>query len=207
MYVKTKMTPKPLTVEPGLSILDASAMMQNNGVKRLPVTSGGKLIGIVTRSDIQQFSPSKATSLSVFELSYLLSKATIADAMTRNPITVDAGALVEEAAVIMRDNDVRALPVMENGELVGIITETDIFDAFIELIGFKDPGTRLVVRAKDAPGAMSQVTRVIGEKGYNISHISVFRGGNGMSDMVIRVNTDDVAPLVEAIRAEGYEIL
>lgn len=207
MFVRAKMTAKPLTASPDLSILDASDLMRSNDVKRLPVVENGKLVGIVSRSDIQQYAPSKATSLSVFEMNYLLAKATVRDAMVADPVTVDAGAMVEEAAVIMREHNVQALPVMENGQLVGIITETDIFDAFIEIVGFKDPGSRLAVRVTDEPGMLSKVAGIVGAQGVNISHASVFRGQNGMSDMVLRVNTKNLAPLAAALEEAGLQVL
>ena len=207
MYVRAKMTAKPVTATPDLSILDASALMKNNNIKQLPVLENGKLVGLVSQLNIQQFAPSQATSLSVFEMNYLLAKATVRDAMTQNPITVEAGALIEEAAVLMRNHKVQCLPVTENGKMVGIITETDIFDAFIEIVGFKDPGSRLTVRAEDAPGMLSKVTGVIGAQGVNISHASVFRGQNGYSDMVLRVNTNNLVPVIEALKAAGLEVL
>ncbi|NLJ57758.1 MAG: CBS domain-containing protein, partial [Tissierellia bacterium] len=152
MYVKNRMTKDPYTTTTSTPISDAVALLKEKGLKRLPVVDGEKVVGILTQSDIQKVSPTKATSLSIFEINYLLSKLTVKDAMTKKIITIEATSLLEEAAVIMRENRIGTLPVVEDGKLVGIITESDIFDALIDLLGFKDQGSRITIEAKDIPG-------------------------------------------------------
>jgi len=123
------MTSNPYTISPDATIAEALDIMRSHKVRRLPVVKSGKLVGIVTEREMLEVSPSKATTLSVFELNYLLAKTKVSAVMTKDVITISPDALLEEAALLMRDNTVGALPVVENGKLVGIITETNIFDA------------------------------------------------------------------------------
>ena len=207
MFVKNKMTANPFTISPDQTIPDAHEIMTENGVKRLPVMKNGKLVGVVSKEDIAQASPSKATTFSMGEITYLLAKTKISQIMNKNPITVSSDDLLEAAAVLMRDNNVSFLPVIDNNKLVGIITESDIFDSFIELLGFREPGTRLTVEADDAPGIMSNLTSIIGNFGANISHVAVYRGSNGKSAVVIGINSLNTADLEKSIEKQGFKIL
>jgi acetoin utilization protein AcuB len=207
MFVKSKMTANPFTISPDQTIPDAHEIMTENGVKRLPVMKNGKLVGVVSKEDIAQASPSKATTFSMGEITYLLAKTKISQIMNKNPITVSSDDLLEAAAVLMRDNNVSFLPVIDNNKLVGIITESDIFDSFIELLGFREPGTRLTVEADDAPGIMSNLTSIIGNFGANISHVAVYRGSNGKSAVVIGINSLNTADLEKSIEKQGFKIL
>ncbi|HOJ12640.1 MAG TPA: CBS domain-containing protein, partial [Clostridiales bacterium] len=152
MNVKSRMTSNPYIISPDATIAEALEIMRKNNIRRLPVVKNGKLVGIVTEREMQEVTPSKATTLSVFELNYLLSKTKVSAVMTRDVITVSPDSLLEEAAVLMRDNRVGALPVIQDDRVVGIITETNIFDAFIDLLGFRDSGTRISVEVEDSPG-------------------------------------------------------
>mgnify|MGYP000976660699 FL=1 len=207
MFVKSKMTANPFTISPDQTIPEANEIMAQHGVRRLPVMKNGKLVGIVSKEDIAQASPSKATSLSVGEINYLLAKTKISKVMTKDPISIQSGALLEEAAILMRDHHVSILPVVDNGKLVGIITESNIFDSFIELLGFREPGTRLTIEADDAPGIMSNLTSIIGNYGANISHVAVYRGANGKSAVVIGINSLNTAEIEKSIEGQGFKIL
>lgn len=207
MFVRNKMTANPFTISPDQTIPDAHEIMAQNGVKRLPVMKNGKLVGIVSKEDITQASPSKATTFSMGEITYLLAKTKISQIMTKNPISISSNALLEEAATLMRDNNVSFLPVVDDGKLVGIITESDIFDSFIELLGFREPGTRLTVEADDAPGIMSNLTSIIGRFGANITHVAVYRGANGKSAVVVGINSLNTAEMEKSIEEKGFKIL
>ena len=207
MFVKRKMTANPFTISPDQTIPDAHEIMAKNGIRRLPVMKNGKPVGIVSKEDITQASPSKATSLSVGEITYLLAKTKISQIMTKNPITISSNALLEEAATLMRDHHISFLPVVDDDKLVGIITESDIFESFIELLGFREPGTRLTIEADDAPGIMSNLTSIIGNSGANISHVAVYRGGSGKSAVVIGINSLNTAEIEKSIEGQGYKIL
>ncbi|NLM74615.1 MAG: CBS domain-containing protein [Clostridiaceae bacterium] len=207
MFVRNKMTTNPFTISPDATIPDAHEIMAKHKVRRLPVMKNGKLVGIVSKEDIIQASPSKATTFSMGEITYLLSKTKISQIMSKNIITISPDALLEEAAILMRDNEISFLPVVENGKLVGIITESNIFDAFIELLGFREPGTRLTVEAEDAPGIMSNLTRIIGDYGANITNVAVYRGGHGKSAVVIGINTLNTEEIERSIEDKGFKIL
>ncbi len=207
MFVKNKMTANPFTISADQTIPDAHEIMAQNGVKRLPVMKSGKLVGVVSKEDIVQASPSKATSFSMGEITYLLSKTKISQIMNKNPFTISSNALLEEAAILMRDNNVSFLPVVDNDKLVGIITESNIFDSFIELLGFREPGTRLTVEANDEPGIMANLTGIIGDFGANITHVAVYRGTGGKSSIVIGINSFNTAEMEKSIESHGYKIL
>jgi acetoin utilization protein AcuB len=207
MFVKNKMTANPFTISPDQTIPEAHEIMTKHKVKRLPVMKKGKLVGIVSKEDILQASPSKATTFSMGEITYLLSKTKISQIMSKDIITISSNALLEEAATIMRDNEISFLPVVDDGKLVGIITETNIFDAFIELLGFREPGTRLTVEAEDSPGIMSNITSIIGNYGANITHVAVYRGGHGKSAIVIGINTLNTDEIEKSIEEKGFKIL
>ena len=189
MFVKNKMTANPFTISPDQSIPDAHEIMTTNSVRRLPVVKDGKLVGVISKDDINRASPSMATSLSINELTYLLAKTKISRVMTKNLITISPDALLEEAAILMRDNGIRFLPVVLNDKLVGIITESDIFDSFIELLGFREKGTRLTIEVNDEPGIMSHLAGIVGVYGANITHVAVYRGNSGKSSIVFGINS------------------
>lgn len=125
--------------------------------------------------------------------------------MTKDPETIDAESLLEEAAVVMRQKRIGTLPVVENGKLVGIITESDIFDAFIDLLGFRDIGSRITVEAKDIPGALADIAEIFKSFDINITHIAAYRG-EGTSDVVIRFHAVDTADLEKKLIMSGYKI-
>lgn len=207
MFVKNKMTRNPHTISPDQTIPDAHAIMVENGVKRLPVMKNNKLVGIVSREDIQSASPSKATTFSIGEITYLLSKTKIKHIMSKNIVTISPDALLEEAATLMRDQRVGFLPVVEDGKLVGIITESDIFDSFIELLGFREKGTRLTIEAIDEPGIMSNLTSIISKSGANITRVAVYRGEHGKSAIVVGINSMDTSEIEKTIEENGFIIL
>ena len=200
MFVKDKMTPNPVTVTPDVSISTAFGIMKEQSFRRLPVVQGGKLVGIVTEKELQQVSPSKATALSVFELNYLLEKTTIKDAMSRDPITVQDDDLIEKAALLMRTNKVGALPVMHGDRLVGVITESDIFDAFIDTMGFRNPGVRLDLCLRDPGGDIPAVTQVISQAGGKISHLTMYGDG----ELVVRISEERSEAVIKALTDAGF---
>ncbi len=130
--VRDWMTPNPVTVEPKTTLPEAHKIMKDQHFRRLPVVDHGRLIGIVTLGDVREAGPSSATSLSIFELNYLLAQLTVDKIMTRNVISVAPEAAIREAADLMLQRDVGALPVVEGDQLVGIITESDIFRLIVQ---------------------------------------------------------------------------
>ncbi len=207
MFVWKKMTANPFTISPDQTIPEAQELMAQHNIRRLPVLKNGKLVGVVSKEDILRASPSEATTFSVGEINYLLAKTKISKIMTRDLITISSNALLEEAATLMRDNYVSFLPVVDNNKLVGIITESDIFDSFIELLGFREKGTRLTIEALDAPGIMSKLTSIISDFGANISNIAAYQGTGNKSAVVIGINSLNTAEIEKALEDEGFKII
>lgn len=205
MYVKNKMTANPYTISPDASVIDAVELMKEKNLRRLPVVKDGKIVGIVSKEDLQKVSPTKATSLSIFEINYLLSKTTVKDAMTKEIVTISPDSLLEEAAVIMRDKKIGILPVVEDKIIVGVITESDILDAFIDILGFKSAGSRITIETKDVPGALAEIAGIFKATDSNITHIVAYKIGEKSYDVIRTddVNTDEIEKqLVE----HGYTI-
>lgn len=206
MYVKNRMTTNPYTIAFDALITDVVELMREKNLKRVPVVNGEKVVGILTRSDIQKVSPTKATTLSIYEINYLLAKTKVSDAMTKEVITVSPDALLEEAAVLMRDSRVGTLVVVENDKLIGIITESDIFEAFIDLLGFREIGSRITMQAQDVPGILADIGEIFKSLNLNITHIAVYRRNSGYSDIVIRTSSLDTDALEEKLYEHGYKV-
>lgn len=178
MLVGERMTHPVVTVSPDTPITDALKLMRQEKIRRMPVVQNGKLVGIVSDKDLLNASPSSATSLSIWEMNYLLSKITVDDVMTRDVLTVTPDTPIEQAARIMADNKIGGLPVTDNGSVLGIITETDIFKLFLELMGARDPGVRITAIVPEQRGELARLTRAISEIGGNIVALGTFAGEN-----------------------------
>lgn len=176
MNVGRRFSSPVITVSPDMSVPEALELMQREKIRHAPVVKKGKMVGIVTKNDLMNASPSKATTLSVWEVNYLLNKIKVEDVMTREVITVTEDTPIEEAARIMADNKISCLPVMRGKELAGIITESDIFKLFLELLGAREKGVRITVEVTDRPGTLAQITQAIYEAGGNIIALGAFAG-------------------------------
>ena len=176
MLVGERMSYPVVTLSPNTPIVDALKLMRQEKIRRTPVVKDGNLIGIVSDKDLLNASPSSATSLSIWEMNYLLSKITVADVMTKNVLTVSVDTPLEEAARIMADNKIGGLPVLKDGEVTGIITETDIFKLFLELMGARDPGIRVVAIITNKRGGLAELTKVIADAGGNFLAFGQFAG-------------------------------
>ena len=206
MMVKTRMTPNPLTATPDMGILDALKLMQEHKVRRLPVLDKGKLVGIVVESQLLRIAPSPATTLSVFEMNYLLAKMRIKDVMTPNPVTVTPETLIEEAAVLMRENVVSGLPVLDGDKLVGIITETNILDAFIDSMGLRSTGARISLEMEDKPGMLAGITKIIRDHDISIISLATFHQGKEKRSIVLRLDTTDAEAVIGDLTNAGYTV-
>lgn len=207
MFVRDRMSPDPITITRDTTIASALQLMRENKVRRLPVLEGNRLVGIVTDRDLSEVSPSPATTLSIFELNYLLAKSKIGDILPKNMqvITIGPDAFLEEAALLMRDNKIGAIPVMEKGVLIGIITETNLFDAFIDIMGLRQEGYRITIKlSEDRPGVLASITQAIASCGGNITHSTSYGEGNNAM-LVFRIDKGDANQIVSAIRQLGYE--
>jgi acetoin utilization protein AcuB len=163
------MTKNPIFIHPDFSVNDTRALMDKEKINHLPVLDkNDNMVGLIARKDMIKAGPSPATTLDIYEISYLLSKLKIEKIMERHVITVDENEVVEEAARIMADKGIGCLPVMKGPLLVGIITDTDLFRVFINAFGARHPGVRIVFNMSEKPGQLAKLTGAIAERGGNI---------------------------------------
>lgn len=209
MLVGRRMTPNPKTVTPETSLAEASDRMKREKVRRYPVvTQQGRLVGIVSKDDLLHASPSGISSLSIWEMTYLLSKVKVQDVMTRKVITVTESTPLEEAARIMLENKIGGLPVMRGEALVGIITESDIFRVFTEVLGGAEPGIRVSLLAPNVKGSLAKISNAIFEQGGWISAFNIFRGEDPSNwGAHIKVSQISQDALMAAIKPYVLEIL
>jgi len=211
MLVKERMSRHPITIRPDASLHDALRLMRDEKVRRLPVLDkDGKLVGIVLEKDLLYASPSPATSLSVYELNYLVSRITVESLMSRDVITVTEDCSLEEAARIMADNHISGLPVMRGGTLVGMITESDLFKVFLELLGAREWGIRVTLKVPDQRGMLARVTSALSSAGADIVALSTFWGDDPSNrELVIKVqgiSKPEIQAIVDELDAEIVDI-
>lgn len=184
MFVGERMSHPVITVTPETPVHDALAMFKKEHIRRAPVVKDGKMIGIVSERDLLNASPSPVTSLSVWEMNYLISKVTVKQVMSKKIISVDVNTPIEEAARIMADKKLGGLPVMRSGKLVGIITETDLFKIFLELMGARTKAIRVTAEIDDKPGTLAKVTKAISDAGGNFISFGQFSGDDTASKII-----------------------
>lgn len=176
MLVKHRMSSNAITVKPDMPVPDAYRIIKENKIHYLPVVDrNDKLVGIVSRTDLIHAEPSPATTLSVFEANYLLAHVLVKDVMSQ-PITVTEDTPLEDAARLMVDKGIGCLPIMRGDELFGVITETDIFKAFVEILGSGKADLRVTLRSPDKPGELARLTGVIAKLGGNMHSVASFKG-------------------------------
>lgn len=178
MLVGERMSKPVITISPELPITDALNLMKKERIRRAPVVKDGKLAGIVSDKDLLNASPSPVTTLSIWEMNYMLSKITVSEVMTRNVMTVTEDTPIEQAARIMADNKIGGLPVLRGGYVVGIITETDLFKIFLELLGARETGVRVTALIDDVPGQLARLTEIIAARQGNFVAFGQFTGEN-----------------------------
>lgn len=207
MLVGERMSHPVISISPDMPIVDALNMMKRERIRRTPVVREGKLIGIVSDKDLLNASPSPATSLSVWEMNYLLSKITVRDVMTKEVLTVTEDTPIEQAARIMSDNKIGGLPVMRGERVVGIITETDLFKIFLEIMGAREMGIRVTALMHEERGQLAKLTQTIANEGGNIIALGTFSGEDPsnrtitfkVSDLELERVRSITEPLVERL--------
>lgn len=211
MLVRELMTPNPVIVHPDSSVPDALRLMRERKVRRLPVVDAhGRLVGIVSDKDLLYASPSPATTLAVWEIPDLLGKLKVEKVMTRDVITVAEKTPLEEAARLMADKKIGGLPVMSGPDLVGIITETDLFKSLLELLGGRRSGVRIAVAVPAIKGELSKITTAVFQAGGNIVGIGIkgILGSYGdTAEVVMKVQDVDRDALMAALKPVVSEIM
>jgi len=208
MLVRERMSCTPVTVTADVPINEALRLMRDRQVRRLPVLDeDGNLIGIVSEKDLLYASPSPATSLSIYEMHYLLSQLRIQELMAKEVITVSPDTLLEEAARIMVDHKIGGLPVTQGRKLVGIITQTDIFEVLLEQFGARQKGLRLSLEIPERKGEMARITTAIAQLGGDILALGTFLGDDPTTALVtIKVDDVPAEALAAAMRDLGLQI-
>jgi len=193
MIISRVMTKNPIFIHPDMSINEVRSLMEKEKIGHLPVLDKNNvLVGLITRKDLLKAGPSPATSLDMYEISYLLSKMTAKDVMEKAVVTVRENEVVEEAARIMADNGIGCLPVMRMKLLVGIITDTDLFHVFLNAFGARYPGVRLTCSILEKPGQIARLTHAIAEKGGNLVAF-VTSGGDDLSRRRVTLKVNGIS--------------
>ncbi len=176
MFVGERMSHPVISVTPDVPVHDVLAMFKKEHIRRAPVMKDGKLAGIVSERDLLNASPSPVTSLSVWEMNYLISKVTVKQVMIKKVKTIDIDTPIEEAARLMADSKFGGMPVVRSGQVVGMITETDLFKAFLELMGARTKGIRVTAEIEDTPGTLAKITKAIADAGGDFISFGQFVG-------------------------------
>ncbi len=193
MFVRKWMSTDVVTIDENATLSEAIHTLKRNNIRRLPVMSGEKLVGIVSDRDLKEASPSKVTSLDIWEVHYLMSKIKIKDIMKKDPITISPDDTIEKAAILMFDNKIGGLPVLDNEKLVGILTEQDVFNALINITGARIPSFRITLTIPDAPGSIKEVCDKMREFEFKCISILTTKQGveEGKREVIIRFHAED----------------
>lgn len=207
MNVQNYMTAEVVTVPEDTKVLEALDIMKERNFHRLPVVRNGRMVGLITEEIIQENSPSTATSLSIHELNYLLTKTTVGDIMHKTVVTISATDLLEETAVRMLEDEVGALPVVEDEDkVIGIITDKDLFRAFIDVMGYNNKGSRIVIDIpEDHSGILEDITNILAADNISINQIAVYRQKE-VTQVVIQMDSLQLEEIKEILTTEGYTI-
>lgn len=194
MLVRKWMSKNPRVIEESASLSEAINLLKENKIRRLPVVKNGKLVGIISDRDLKEASPSKVSSLDIWELHYLMSKIKVKSVMTKNPITVSPETTLERAAILMFDNKIGGLPVVDKkGDLVGILTEQDVFKALINITGARFAANRISIVIADVPGSIKDVMDIMRKHNFKYNSILSTHEGvpEGSREVLIRFQAED----------------
>jgi acetoin utilization protein AcuB len=206
MLVSDVMQAPVLTVGSKTTLPEGMRLVQQRGIRHLPVIEDDRLVGIVSDRDFKRAMASSATTLEVRELRYLLDSVTMDQIMTRAVITVGPTFPIEEAARLMVQEKVSALPVTERGRLVGIVTETDVLELFMRGMGAGQPSSRIDVLLPDDSATLADTVRAVEDARLSISSIMTLPDKSGHKDVVIRVRSIDPRAAVSSLQARGYVV-
>ena len=211
MLVNRRMSTPVITVSPDMSVTDCLKLMQQERIRRTPVVDeNGRLVGIVSDKDLLNASPSDATSLSIWEINYLVSRIRIKDVMTKDVLTITEDMPIEEAARIMVDNKVGGLPVVKNGDVIGLITETDLFKMLLELMGARDQGVRITAVVPEKIGVLAKITQAVANADGSFLAFGEFSGDAASNRIVTfkvrRLDEAKVRAVVEPVVDEIIDI-
>jgi acetoin utilization protein AcuB len=203
------MTLDPITIDPDVTLLKALEIMGKNHFHRLPVVKDGRLVGLITEGLVNENSGKENTSLSIYELNYLLSRTYAKDIMITDVRTVSPDAWIEDAAEIMLQNEINVLPVVDGDKkVVGIITEKDLFKAFLKLTGYRKQGTRFVIKVEDKPGEFAKICKLFADNDANLENIGVYHSKVRGVETVVRATGEvSVEKMTEVLKDAGFEVV
>lgn len=207
MAVKDFMTRKVVYISPDTTIAHAADIMRDQKLHRLPVIENDKLVGLVTEGTIAEASPSKATSLSIYEMNYLLNKTKVKDAMIHDVVTISQYASLEDATYLMLKNKIGILPVVDNEQVYGVITDRDIFKAFLEVSGYGEKGVRMRFVTEDEVGVLSHIIALLVEENLNISNTVNIPRKDGKVVIEVQIDGDiDLVSLKAKFEAHNIKV-
>jgi acetoin utilization protein AcuB len=210
MLVNERMSRPVISVTPDEPIHDVLAMFKKEHIRRAPVMKDGKLVGIISQGDLLNASPSPVTTLSVWEMNYLLSKVTVKNVMSKKVISITRDTPIEEAARIMADKKIGGLPVVDGDKVVGMITETDLFKVFLELMGARDKGIRITASVDDKPGELAKVTKAVAEAGGNFISFGFFDGDDASTKVltfkVAGIKKDEIKSVLGSVVKKFWDV-
>ena len=210
-FMRERIKKNPVTISPDASFFEARSLIHDKGVRHLPVVDKeNRLVGIVTERDIREAGPSDVAMLSVKELTNLLGTLRVSELMVpkEKVITITPDTLIEEAIQLMHDDKIGCLPVVDQGKLYGIFTETDAMAHLVDVFGFKQKGTRLTVAFEDKAGTMVGILEVF--KKHNAGVISIVSPSflaEGKRIAAIRIETEEYEPIVKDLEKAGFPVL
>ncbi|MDQ0222202.1 CBS domain-containing protein [Streptococcus moroccensis] len=207
MAVKDFMTKKVIYVSPETTVASAADLMREHGIHRLPVIENDKLVGLVTEGTIAEASPSKATSLSIYEMNYLLNKTKVGQIMIKDVVTVSKLASLEDAVALMLAHSIGVLPVVDHDVISGIITDKDVFKAFLEVSGYGEDGVRVRLITDNGIGVLEKIIHLISEENLNISHTVNIPRKDGKVIIEVQIDGEfDKEQLKAKFTENGFEV-
>ncbi|MFQ5848765.1 MAG: CBS and ACT domain-containing protein [Candidatus Methylomirabilales bacterium] len=206
MKVGRRMTRSVVTIEREASLRRARRIMDNKQIRHLPVVEKDRLVGLLTDRDIRAAAPSSAASIALEDREEFLDQLRVGHVMTKRVLSVAPEATIEDAALLMRQHKISCLPVVEGERLVGIITETDIFDVLMEVLGVEESSSRLEILCDLRSGFVTEVSRVMDDQGVRLVSLLTVSEGEGGAVVILRVATADPASLCEALRRAGFTV-
>ena len=208
MFVINRMTKNPMTVTADTKVDEVAHLMKKHNFRRLPVVDDGKLVGFLSDSDLMRVAPSPATTLSRYEINSLLAKICVRDIMKKDVVSVNVDATIEEAALIMYKNKIGGMPVVSNmGAVVGVITETDIFKTFVDVMGLADGKTRITLEVTDKIGVVKDIAEIFGQAGVSIDSLITCKKEDNKYEIVIRGDITNIDVIKAKLEAKGYKVI
>ncbi len=208
MFVINRMTKNPITVTADTKVDEVAHLMKKHNFRRLPVVDDGKLVGFLSDSDLMRVAPSPATTLSRYEINSLLAKICVRDIMKKDVVSVNVGATIEEAALIMYKNKIGGMPVVSNmGAVVGVITETDIFKTFVDVMGLAYGKTRITLEVTDKIGVVKDIAEIFGQAGVSIDSLITCKKEDNKYEIVIRGDITNIDDIKAKLEAKGYKVI